>query len=123
MTVAIPTQRVIASPVIDAGKVRTLYFSDTTKGSTNRKLLKATVPTRVANAFRQFLVAYTTGGRIQRGSGIGSPMIAIAIKLLMAVVANQFTNDIVNDLKAITLPGKLPDISHNLSEIANRIIE
>jgi len=116
-------QQVVASPVIDAGRVRTLYFSDTTKGSNNRKLLKATVPTRVANSFRQFLVAYTTGGKIQRGSGIGSPMIAIAIKLLMAVVAGQFKEDIINDLRYIALPGGIANMSDNLEELATDIVQ
>ncbi len=117
------TPNVAASPIIDAGRVRTLYFSDTTKGSSNRKLLKATVPTRVANSFRQFLVAYTTGGKIQRGSGIGSPMIAIAIKLLMAVVGGEFTEDIINDLKFIALPGKVAEISDNLERLSVDIIQ
>ncbi len=123
-TVQVTNKRAVSGgAVIDAGKVRTLYFSDTTKGSKNRKLLKATVPTRVANSFRQFLATYTTGGKIQRGSGIGSPMIAIAIKLLMAVIAGQFKDDVMNDLKIIALPGGVATMSDNLEELAADIVQ
>jgi hypothetical protein len=98
--------------LVNVDAVRKLYFRDTTKGARNRQLLKATIPTGVYAAFKNFLETYVGAG-IHRGSGVGSPMVTVAIKMLMAIVAGYRIDDAVEDLKLIV----------NNQEGRNRILD
>jgi len=106
--------------VVDATAVRGLYYRDTTKGARNRKLLKATLPVSTYDSFINFLEK-SAGGSVHKGNGIGSPMVAIALKLLMAVVSKFRVEDAVSDLEYVVFKDKREGVAENLNEIARRL--
>ena len=106
--------------VIDASAVRGLYYRDTTRGARNRKLLKSTLPISTYDSFVRFLET-SSGGSIHKGNGIGSPMVAIALKLTMAAISRFRIDDAISDLRYIIFPGKEKEVADNLEALANRL--
>lgn len=116
---AMPTKKVTNSP-IDADAVRKLYQRDTTKGVRNRRLLKCTIPVGVYNAFNRMLEE--SGGAIAKGNGIGSPMVAVALKMAMASMIQYRVNDAVDDIRTIIPTEDGRDmVAFNMRNIAQRI--
>lgn len=105
---------------INVEAVRKLYLRDTTKGVSNRRLLKCTIPTGVYNAFSRMLEE--SGGSIAKGNGIGSPMVAVALKMMMAVMIKHRMNDTVDDIRSIVndQSGR-EEIANNMQALARRI--
>lgn len=90
-------------------------------GETNRKTLTFTITLQTDQEWRDFLETYT-GTQPQRGVGISSPMVELAMQMLMGVIAEFKLDEIAQALREIsTTPLSKQNVKDNLDRLAERI--
>ena len=88
------------------------------EGEVNRKTLTFTITPQTDQEWRDFLYTHT-GTLPMRGKGISSPMVELAMQLLMAAVAYFKTKDVAQKLTEISAsPQANENLSNNLNQIS-----
>lgn len=89
------------------------------EGEKNRRNLTFTITPQTDDEWRDFLHTQT-GTLPARGKGISSPMVELAMQLLMAVVADFKTVEVAERLLEIAASGDARDnISNNLVKVSD----
>ena len=93
------------------------------EGEVNRKTLTFTITPQTDQEWRDFLHTHT-GTRPIRGKGISSPMVELAMQLLMAAVADFKTKDVAQKLTEISAsPQANENLSNNLNQISMLMLD
>ena len=108
------------SPLFNIHRIRSLYVRDTSRGASNRRLLKATLPIGTYTAFKNFLET-TAGGGISRGNGIASPMVSVALNFFMAAITGHFAEDSANELSLIINENDRERVKEYIRELAELV--
>ncbi len=93
------------------------------KGEKNRKTLTFTITPQTDEQWRDFLQT-NTGTLPVRGKGISSPMVELAMQLLMAVVADFKTAEVASRLLEIVSSDEARDnIVTNFSKVSTLLLD
>lgn len=91
------------------------------EGIKNRKTLTFTITPQTDQEWRDFLQT-NTGTLPIRGKGISSPMVELAMQLLMAVVADFKTAEVADRLSRIVSSSEArDDIANNLNKVITNL--
>ena len=92
------------------------------EGEVNRKTLTFTITPQTDQEWRDFLHTHT-GTRPIRGKGISSPMVELAMQLLMAAVADFKTSDVAQKLTEISASSQANEnLSNNFNQISKLML-